>query len=289
MANILLIANLNCDRILLLNKALRTGGRFHYQDGGRRLGGGGANTGIGLEWAGHKVALVSQVGHDELGDWVLAEAGMQGLDCRRVQRHDGSTSEILLVMTPDGERTIIRPQRPTFQLAAPPRWQEWDALYLNTSAEGAVSWAHSALAHTLVVAQLAKDDRPRPCHVLLSSHSDMHERTLLNYWQFAQQIAGDELRYFIVTEGEQGARLYSAEGETRISAVTAAVVDTTGAGDVYAAGLIHGLLSGSEITAAMGEAAVWGAYAVASETSVPGIALRQYLQDASSGCHKNTI
>ncbi|MCD8476087.1 MAG: PfkB family carbohydrate kinase [Shewanella fodinae] len=105
--------------------------------------------------------------------------------------------------------------------------------------------------------------------MLLSSHSDMHERTSLNYWQFAQQIAGDELRYFIVTEGEQGARLYSAEGETRISAVTAAVVDTTGAGDVYAAGLIHGLLSGLEITAAMGEAAVWGAYAVASETLYP--------------------
>ncbi|MDF0533400.1 PfkB family carbohydrate kinase [Shewanella sp. A32] len=280
MANILLVANLNCDRLLLLNKALRTGGRFHYQDGGRRLGGGGANTGIGLEWAGHKVALVSQLGRDELGDWVLAEAGMQGLDCRRVQRHEGSTSEILLVMTPDGERTIIRPERPRFQLAAPPRWSEWDALYLNTSAEGAVSWALTALPQTLVVAQLAKDDRSRPCHVLLSSHSDMHERTTLPPWEFAQQIAGEALRYFIVTEGEQGARLYRVDGELQVPAVMANVVDTTGAGDVYAAGLIHGLLSGLAIEQAMQEAAIWGAYAVASETSVPGVALQQYLQGA---------
>ncbi|MFQ6372059.1 PfkB family carbohydrate kinase [Shewanella sp. YIC-542] len=278
MANILLIANLNCDRILSLDNALRTGGRFQYEDGGRRLGGGGANTGMGLEWAGHNVALVSQVGSDELGDWVLAQAGLHGLDCRRVQRHDGATCEILLVMTPDGERTIIRPQRPSFQLAAAPSWQAWDALYLNSQADGAVQWAQSALPHALVVAQLGKDDSPRPCQILLSSHSDMHQRTRLPYWEFARQIAGDALRYFIVTDSERGACLYHGEGEVQIPAKAATVVDTTGAGDVYAAGLIHGLLSGRAITDAMAEAAIWGAHAVASDTSLPGESLQRYLQ-----------
>ncbi|EKT4487812.1 PfkB family carbohydrate kinase [Shewanella algae] len=278
MAKILLVANLNCDRILLLDKPLRTGGRFHYQDGGQRLGGGGANTGIGLEWAGHNVALVSQVGRDEMGDWLLAEASTQGLDCRRVQRRAGNTCEMLLVMTPDGERTIIRPQRPIFELPAPPKWSQWDALYINSSAEGAVSWARTALEHTLVVAQLAKDDRPRPCHVLLSSVTDMQGRSELSPWQFGRQIAGDALKYFIVTQGELGAVLYQENGETLIAAVPAKVVDTTGAGDAFAAGLIHGLVSGMAVEQAMKEAAQWAAFAVASETSIPGDALRQYLQ-----------
>lgn len=277
MANIILIANLNCDRILQLNKSLKIGGRYHYDDGGRRLGGGGANTGIGLEWAGHKVALVSQVGSDELGDWLLAQASVQGLDCRRVSRHAGATCEIMLLMTPDGERTIIRPQRPLFQLATPPNWRHWQALYLNSSAEGAASWAKAALSHTLVVAQLAKDDRPRPCHILLSSLSDMHDRTDLSYWDYGRQIAGDNLRYFIVTEGGHGARLYSATGEVHVDAVPAKLVDSTGAGDVYAAGLIHGLVAGMNIEQAMQEAAVWGAYAVASEASIPSDNLRRYL------------
>lgn len=279
MANILLIANLNCDRILQLNKSLQKGGRYHYDDGGRRLGGGGANTGIGLEWAGHTVALVSQVGQDELGDWLLAQASVNGLDCRRVSRHRGQTCEIMLLMTPDGERTIIRPARPLFQLATPPDWPEWQAVYLNSSAEGAASWAKSALPHTLVVAQLAKDERPRPCHILLSSHSDMHGRTQLSMWDYGRSIAGAALAYFIVTEGEQGARLYTADGEQHVAAKVATVVDSTGAGDVYAAGLIHGLVSGMAIETAMQEAAVWGAHAVASETSIPGESLRCYLQE----------
>lgn len=151
MAKILLVANLNCDRILRLDKPLKMGGRFHYQDGGQRLGGGGANTGIGLVWAGHEVALVSQVGRDEIGDWLLAETSTLGIDCRLMQRYQQHTCEMLLVMTPDGERTIIRPERPRFELAAPPNWRQWDALYINSSAEGAVSWAKTALPHSLVV------------------------------------------------------------------------------------------------------------------------------------------
>jgi sulfofructose kinase len=281
MAKIILLANLNCDRILLLDKPLQTGGRFHYQDGGQRLGGGGANTGLGLAWAGHDVALVSQVGRDDMGDWLLAEAGTQGIDCRLVQRREGNTCEMLLVVTPDGERTIIRPQRPVFELAAPPKWQKWDAFYINSSAEGAVSWARTALDHCLVVAQLAKDERARPCHVLLTSMADLQGRSQLSPWEYGKRIAGDSLRYFIVTDGANYASCYSAAGELCVPCVPAEVVDTTGAGDAYAAGIIHGLCSGMDIAAAMHEGAMWAAFAVASESSIPGAALQQYLNPES--------
>lgn len=228
MAKILLVANLNCDRILRLDKPLKMGGRFHYQDGGQRLGGGGANTGIGLVWAGHEVALVSQVGRDEIGDWLLAETSTLGIDCRLMQRYQQHTCEMLLVMTPDGERTIIRPERPRFELAAPPNWRQWDALYINSSAEGAVSWAKTALPHSLVVAQLAKDNRERPCHVLIASRADMQGRSELSPWQYGLSIAGDSLQAFIVTDGESGAILYQADSQTHVAAESASVVDTTG-------------------------------------------------------------
>ncbi|BFL81850.1 ribokinase [Shewanella baltica] len=278
MANILLVANLNCDRILLLDKPLKTGGRFHYQDGGQRLGGGGANTGLGLVWAGHSVALVSQVGRDDMGDWLIAEASTQGLDCRLVQRRAGNTCEMLLVMTPDGERTIIRPQRPIFELSVPPKWQPWDALYFNTSAEGSVSWAKTALEHCLVVAQLAKDDRQRPCHILLASMSDIQGRCDGASWEYGKSIGGECLRYFIVTDGINGAKVYTHDQVQHVAAIPATVVDTTGAGDAYAAGLIHSLCTGQSITEAMAEGAVWAAFAVATDSSIPGEALKQYLE-----------
>ncbi len=278
MSNILLLANLNCDRVLQLDKSLVMGGRHHYQDSGRRLGGGGANTGLGLVWAGHHVALVSQVGRDETADWLLAEASLQGLDCHLLQRNDVATPELLLIMTPDGERTIIRPQRPIFELGVPPVFAKWDALYINSSAVGAERWAEVALNETLVIAQLAKDERVRPCHILISSKSDMAGRTLLSAWEYGQKIAGNQLRYFIITDGDNGATAYTAQEQFYIPALKADVVDTTGAGDAFASGLINGLLHNAFITEAMKQGAQWASFAVSTQSSIPGKALKDYLE-----------
>ena len=278
MANIMLIANLNCDRVLQLDKPLVTGGRHHYKDGGRRLGGGGANTGLGLVWAGHNVALVSQVGRDETADWLLAEAGLHGLNCGLLRRNDVASPELLLIMTPDGERTIIRPERPKFTLGTPPAFSRWDALYINSSAEGCDVWAKEALGHSLVVAQLAKDERPRPCHVLITSKSDLAGRSDLPVWQYGLSIAGSELRYFVVTDGANGATAYTANDSFFVPAVPSRVVDTTGAGDAFASGLINGLLNHGTISEAMAEGAKWASFAVATQSSIPGDELKQYLQ-----------
>lgn len=287
MSNILLLANLNCDRILQLDKPLIMGGRHHYIDKGRRLGGGGANTGIGLVFAGHHVALVSQIGSDKTADWLLAEASLNGLDCHLLERHDHDTPELMLIMTPDGERTIIRPQRPIFKLGTAPDFSTWDALYINSSAVGADTWAEAALTQTLVVAQLAKDERPRPCHILISSKSDLEGRRLASglsatdsgasMWQYGQQIAGEQLSYFIVTDGEQGATAFSKNKQLHIPAIPTEVVDTTGAGDAFAAGVINGLLQQMSITEAMTEGANWAAIAVATVSSAPGETLKRYL------------
>jgi len=277
----MLIANLNCDRVMQLDKPLTTGGRHHYLDGGRRLGGGGANTGLGLVWAGHNVALVSQVGRDETADWLLAEASLSGLNCALLHRNDVMTSELLLIMTPDGERTIIRPQRPRFILGTPPTFSSWDALYINSSAEGSEVWAQAALEGSLVIAQLAKDERLRPCHVLITSESDLEGRTNLPVWQYGQSIAGDALRYFVITDGENGARAYTAEESFYVPALASQVVDTTGAGDAFASGLINGLVNQNSITDAMAEGAKWASFAVETQSSIPGEELKQYLQAKS--------
>lgn len=82
-------------------------------DQGRRLGGGAANTGIGLVWAGHEVIIASRVGLDDTGDWLLEQAASYGLDCSHVERFGGETGELLVLVDATGERTILRrPRRP---------------------------------------------------------------------------------------------------------------------------------------------------------------------------------
>lgn len=71
-------------------------------------------------------------------------------------------------------------------------------------------------------------------------------------WQVLQQKTGwtaaqvlEQVEALIVTRGGEGSVIHTRDGEIRIPcAKAAAVVDPTGCGDAYRAGLIHGLLHG---------------------------------------------
>jgi adenosine kinase len=71
-------------------------------------------------------------------------------------------------------------------------------------------------------------------------------------WELVQQKTGwtakdvtQRVKALIVTRGAQGSVIYTPEGEIQIPCAKArAVVDPTGCGDAYRAGLLHGLLHG---------------------------------------------
>ena len=73
-------------------------------------------------------------------------------------------------------------------------------------------------------------------------------------WQLVQQKSGwstaevlAHVEALIVTRGAAGSTLYTRQGELHIPAApVSAVVDPTGCGDAYRAGLIHGLLHGRD-------------------------------------------
>ncbi len=67
----------------------------------------------------------------------------------------------------------------------------------------------------------------------------------------------------IITLGEEGSEVYSNDQKTRIPSCTAAkVVDPTGAGDSYRAGLISGLLNGKDIIASAKRGSAVSSFAV---------------------------
>ncbi len=73
------------------------------------------------------------------------------------------------------------------------------------------------------------------------------------------------LKYFLVTYGNKGSVLYSKNEKIEISANLAKkVVDPTGAGDAYRAGLIYEIARGGTIKDAMKKGSILGARCVAS-------------------------
>jgi adenosine kinase len=91
-------------------------------------------------------------------------------------------------------------------------------------------------------------------------------------WQLLQQKTGwsaqdltRRVKALIVTRGGEGSVIYTAEGEFSIPcAPVKAVVDPTGCGDAYRAGLIHGLLHGLDWATTGRIASVLGAIKIES-------------------------
>jgi adenosine kinase len=91
-------------------------------------------------------------------------------------------------------------------------------------------------------------------------------------WQVLQQRTGwsvseitQRVAALIVTRGAGGSRIYTREAQIAIPCVPArAVVDPTGCGDAYRAGLIHGLLHGLDWRATGHIASLMGAIKIES-------------------------
>lgn len=91
-------------------------------------------------------------------------------------------------------------------------------------------------------------------------------------WELVQQKTGwtaqdivRRVKALIVTRGAQGSVIYTPEGELQIPCAKArAVVDPTGCGDAYRAGLLHGLLHGLDWQATGRIASVMGAIKIES-------------------------
>ena len=281
MARIFLLAHLNCDHVLNIEQTFKSGKRLEYIDQGQRLGGGGANTGISLVWAEHNVELIAPLSSDPMSQWLIQQASSYGLDCTKCDRSQESVLPLFLLMDPTGERTILRPKKNSPELKSLPDSSDYDTIYINTHAKFDTSWLNSSMKETCVVRQFKATLNKQTCHYLIASKEEFPD--VDNIWEYAKNLAGEHLQACIITQANQGARAYSNDGEFTVPAHPCEIInDTTGAGDVYVAGLIHALLEKKNLESAMKDAAIWSTFALKNFGSIPHEDLKTYLQQKSS-------
>ena len=266
MARIAVVGSVAEDEVLTLPHALREGSHRDATSHARRLGGGGANTAVPLAHAGHEVVLVAPLGTDERGDWLLGQLQEAGVDTSGVVRVEGESTRSVVLVDPSGERTIVNVHR--CREREPPRrlsMVEAEALYVRShdlelgELMAGVARRARVVAH---VPPLSRDARPAP--VLVGSESDLPKEFVADPWDAGEGIAGPLLRWVVMTMGSHGAEAVSADDRMATPAPAVDVVDTTGAGDVFAAGLIHALLADQPMPLALEAGVAWGAAAAAS-------------------------
>ena len=264
MARIAVVGSIAQDDVLWLAQPLRDGRHLDARRRKLRLGGGGANTAIPLHHAGHEVALIAPIGADAVGEWLLAKVQGIGLDSATISRIRGESTRSLVLIDPEGERTIVnltrcRDAATSERLSA----VEADAVYVRTREGDLAPVLRERATRALVVAHVPPlEDGGRPANVLVGSASDLPAEFLADPWSAGRRIAGDPLQWVVVTRGARGASAHSAEEILHSPAERVTVLDSTAAGDVFAAGLVHALVGGKPMAEALRTAVAWGAAAV---------------------------
>jgi sugar/nucleoside kinase (ribokinase family) len=270
LARIAVLGSVALDEVVRLEGPLHRGAHLESRQSQMRLGGGGANVAIPLARAGHRVSLVSCVGEDRAGERLLDELRAAGVDVTPVIRVAGPTTRSLVVVEPSGERTVVNVHRA--RESGPPmrlRDLETDFVYVRSRAGNLAPLLAEKARDGRVVAHMPPcQEGSRPAQILVASAPDLEPAALRQPWRLAQRVSGGLVEWAILTRGPRLVLASSARRRIRARPARVRAVDTTGAGDAFAAGLIHALASGAGMPAALRAAARWGTACVAYDSSV---------------------
>jgi ribokinase len=215
--------------------------------------GGGGNVAVALAgWGFVVMAVGNTVGDDPLGRSVEAAFGHLGIETPAgLVTAGGTTPANGIIVTPDGERTIIGSDYASVAWLAVPGWDDVTAVLVD---------GYSGPAGTAVIEEAANRGLPavgtdrvgpgtRHLTVLLWSgdeHPDASEAAL----------TASEGPTVVVTNGPDPIEVYGRDGSTfQVVPDRRVAVDSTGAGDVFAAAVTAGLADGLATPLALERAA----------------------------------
>ncbi|MEV4622797.1 PfkB family carbohydrate kinase [Asanoa sp. NPDC049573] len=251
-------------------------------------GGQAANTAAWLAWHRVPVTLLASVGADAAGAARVAELRAAGVDCPLPPRADAPTGTVI-VLAEGGRRTMVTDRGASVLLdpdAVAAAVVGADHLHLSGypllddgSRKAGLAALAAAREHGLTVSVDAASAGPlrqvgaaaflswvRGVDLLLAN---LDEAAVLtgsaagDPTTQARTLATDLGAAVVVKRGAGGAVWADAAGVVTVPAPPATVVDPTGAGDAFAAGLLATRLSGGDPRASLTAAAAAGARAVA--------------------------
>jgi ribokinase len=213
--------------------------------------------------------MVGYVGDDEPGARLQEVLGAAGVDVGRVHARDGHTSEVVILVEPSGERAMtgIWPDLlrtmplPVADVAA------GDVVYFAGWREEFLPAMTKLTAAGAIVATVPPPllAPTLPATYVIGSETQYGNQNL----QDIVSTGGGTLRAVVVTRGPGGVVTHSREGSTAYPAQPVGVVDTTGAGDAFAAGFLRQVAGGGTLKEAVAVGIAWASVTVQSPASIP--------------------
>ncbi len=255
------VGALNLDRLYLVERIASAGDEVPVLSSSEAPGGSAANTIVSLARLGAATGFIGRVGDDWEGEFILQEMGREGVDTEGMKTCRGDSGLVLAFVDRRGERAMY----------AYPGVN--DALALG---EEALAYARKAKivhmssfvgdrsyeAQRRLVAELEgvrislapgtlyarrglgeMEAILKKCEVLFLNREEIGLLTGRGYEEGAEVLREKGARNVAVTLGSEGCYVLGDE-DLHLPAYRTEVVDTTGAGDAFAAGFLFGLLHG---------------------------------------------
>jgi sugar/nucleoside kinase (ribokinase family) len=230
-------------------------------------GGSAANTLAGLAALGSTCAFIGQVSEDQLGEVFAHDIRAGGITFDTPARPgQPSTARCLIFVTPDGQRTMntflgasqFLPAAALSEAAiadAKVLYLEgylWDPEEPRAAMRRAISAARDAdrevaftLSDAFVIARHGDDFRALladgQIDILFANHVELAALTGTEDFEAGIALLAPQVPVLVVTRGAEGAVAVRQGERAEVPAEPIAkVVDTTGAGDLFAAGFLHG-------------------------------------------------
>ncbi len=234
-----------------------------------KLAGGGDayNVAMNLSALGEKVELLTKIGTDDLGEYLLQKLKMAGIGVKWCKRVNIPTSASGVFIKEDGERSFLSYKGACHSLEKVDFVQEvfidikyfylgsaFDLPQLDKAGMAEVfANAQAAGIKTILDTTGEPEIKDMEWFSEVLKHTDyflpsLREARLLTGRQIPEEAARSFLecgaKTVVVKLGEEGCLIRNSETEKRIPAFPTEAVDTTGAGDAFVAGFIRGLLQG---------------------------------------------
>ncbi|UTB33320.1 MAG: carbohydrate kinase family protein [Methanobacterium sp. ERen5] len=224
------------------------------------LGGSAANFALKTSDLGLKTGIMARIGKDNYGSYISSGFNKKNVNTERLIPIDEKTGMAFIAVDHLGERSIYTYMganskfellKPDIQLIKNSEILHITGMYIEVVEEASkhaniLSFNPGALLASFGMKAL--EDVLARTDILFLNEKEVDILTGENCRSGAKLLVDAGVKMVVVTLGKAGSKLFTMDHEIHQPSVTVKPVDTTGAGDSFAAGFINGFFRNKNLT-----------------------------------------
>jgi len=223
------------------------------------LGGSATNFAIGLSRAGVDVGIIARIGNDDYGEFAANELEKEGVKTDRLIKISESTGMAFIAVDSYGERSIYTSMGANAHF----KLEKDDVNFIRSSEILHVTGMYKEVVEEAVKYTQFLSFNPgaalsafgiedlkeiiKRAKILFLNKKEVSILTGEDYHQGAKNLVDMGVSLVVVTCGGGGACLYTPHEIVHSPTIKTESIDTTGAGDAFAAGFITGVIKNKEL------------------------------------------